>query len=73
MALSETHSHKTCNSRHSPLSKLWVGVAWSSRRKFNLTVSTETLVYQIVVNSGKTADGHLRSRGGLLDLWARPN
>jgi hypothetical protein len=27
MALSETHSHKTCNSRNSPLSKLWVGVA----------------------------------------------
>jgi hypothetical protein len=23
------------------LSKLWVGVAWSSRRKFNLTVSAE--------------------------------
>jgi hypothetical protein len=45
MALSETHSHKTCNSRHSALSKLWVGVAWSSRRKFNLTVSGETLVY----------------------------
>jgi hypothetical protein len=66
MALSETHSYKTCNSRHSPLSKLWVGVAWSYRRKFNLTVSAKTLVYQTIVNSGKTADGHLRSGGGLL-------
>jgi hypothetical protein len=45
MTSSETHSRKTCNSRHGPLSKLWVGVAWSSRRKFNLTVSAEKLVY----------------------------
>jgi hypothetical protein len=45
MTSSETYSRKTGNSRYSPLSKLWVGVAWSSRRKFNLIVSAETLVY----------------------------
>jgi hypothetical protein len=70
--MSETYSHKRCTSRRSPLFKLWMGVAWIFRQKFNLTVSAEMLVYQTVVSSGGTLNGHLRSGGGLLNKWAWP-
>ena len=36
-----------------PLFKLLVDVAWSSRQKFNLTVSAETLVYKQETGFGK--------------------
>ena len=51
--------------------KLWRRVAWSSRRKFNLTVSAETLIYQIVVSVGKSLNGHLRSGGELLEYMGQ--
>jgi hypothetical protein len=50
-SLGETHSHKTCNSRHSPLLKLWMGIAWSSRQMFSLTVSAEKHGY--IYSSGR--------------------
>jgi len=65
---SETCPQKTCNSRHSPLFKLWISIAWGSRWMFNLTVSTERLVYQTVLETGKSLVGPLRSGGGLLEF-----
>ena len=36
---------------NSPLFKLWISVAWSSRWDLNLTVLTDSLVYQTVVRN----------------------
>jgi hypothetical protein len=41
----------------------------SCRWKFNLTTFTETLVYQTVVRTGTSLNGHLRFGGGLLDIY----
>ena len=51
-----------------PLFKLLIDVVQDSRRKFNLIVSAETLVYKQVARIGKSSNGHLRSGGGLLEI-----
>jgi hypothetical protein len=51
--LSETHLHQTCNSRRSPLLKLWMSVAYRFIWKFNLIVSIEILVYKTAVGAVK--------------------
>ena len=50
-----------------PLFKLLIDVVQDFRRKFNLTVSAETLVYKQVARIGKSSNGNLRSGGELLE------
>ena len=69
MTLSEIYSHKTCNSRPSPLFKLCYRCSLEPRQKFNLTVSAETLVSKQAERIGISLNGDLRSGGGLLKYW----
>jgi hypothetical protein len=51
-----------------------MSVTWGSKRKFNFTISAETLVYQTVARTGKYLNGYLRYGRGLLELrWAWPD
>jgi hypothetical protein len=70
LTVSETHSHKTCNSRLSPLFKLWMSVTCCSRWKFNLTVSIKTLVYQTIVGRGKVIMRLWDLVGDCWNFWA---
>src|SRR3954465_1179405 len=69
MTLSEIYSHKTCNSRPSPLFKLCYRCSLESRQKFNLIVSAETLVSKHAERIGISLNGNLRSGGGLLKYY----
>ena len=69
MTLSETYSHKTCNSRPNPLFKLCYRCSLEPRQKFNLTVSAETLVFKQAEMIGISLNEDLRSGGGLLKYW----
>ena len=51
--------------------KLLIDVAQGSRRKFNLTVSAETLVYKQETRFGKISKWEFEIWWGIVRIWAQ--